>query len=141
MQRERRVGAKAYGVYTMVTEATKEAAESYSDRCVFRYLDKIIVVGRTQPVRMFEIVGLREKMSENDFELIRIFEEGTQAYLVEDWDNAIAKFEESAKLEIYKPGEPGIITNPSQVYLDRCRAMKDAPKIEDWDGVFKMTSK
>ena len=134
-------GAKSYGVYTMVTEATKLAAEEAGDRCVFRYLDKIVVVGRTQAVRVFEVVGLKEYMTDREYELISTFEEGTEAYLNEDWDTAIAKFEASSKLETHQPGEPGIKTNPSLIYLDRCNTMKDAPSIPDWDGVFKMTSK
>lgn len=134
-------GAKSYGVYTMVTEATKLAAEEGGDRCVFRYLDKIIVVGRTQPVKVYEVVNLKEFITDQERELISIFEEGTKAYLEENWDEAIKYFEASAKLEVYQLGEPGIKTNPSLIYLDRCKTMKDMPTIPDWDGVFKMTSK
>lgn len=135
-------GAKAYGVYCMVTQSSKDEAEKYGDDCVFRYLDKIVVKGRTQPVAMYEIVGLREYLSPDAFECVKIFEEGISHYLNQEWDLAIEKFEQSAKLEPNQPNELlGIKTNPSLILLERCNLMKANPPGEDWDGVFVMTSK
>jgi adenylate cyclase len=47
---------KLYGVYTIATEDTKTESEKYGNDCVFRLLDKIVVVGRTKPVTVYEIV-------------------------------------------------------------------------------------
>lgn len=135
-------GAKAYGVYCMVTENTKNDAEEFGDDCVFRYLDKIVVKGRTQPVGMYEIVGLREYLPPSAFECIEIFEEGIDLYLNQHWDAAIKKFEESSKLEPNQPDELlGITSNPSLILIERCKQMKLNPPGKEWDGVFVMTSK
>lgn len=135
-------GAKAYGVYAMVTEDTKEEAEQYGDDCVFRYLDKIVVMGRTKPVNIYEIVMLKELADDSTLQCIQTFEKGLQAYFKQMWDEAIAMFEESAKLEPYQPGvHPGVKTNPSIVLLERCKQMRKQPPGTNWDGVYVMKSK
>lgn len=135
-------GAKSYGVYTMVTEETKQEAEKHSDRCVYRYLDRIVVVGRTQPVKVYELVGLESHISDMTAECIELFEEGTRAYLEQDWEQALNYFEQSSRLETHKPEEkPLIKTNPSLVYLERCREMAQDPPGEEWDGVYVMETK
>lgn len=127
-------GAKAFGVYTMITEATKTEAEKYGDDCVFRYLDKIIVKGRTQPVKMFEVADLRSEASQQLFDCIGLYEQGMEAYLNQDWDKAIQLFSQSSKLEINE-------NNPSKMLIDRSKALKKNPPGDLWDGVFVMKSK
>lgn len=136
-------GAKAYGVYSMVTEATKLACEQHGgDRVIFRFLDRIVVKGRTQPVPVYEIVGLRESVSPTVFDCIGIFDRGMAAYLAKNWDAAIAAFRQSALAEPNRPGEvPGVETNPSLVMIGRCEAMKEHPPAGDWDGVYVMRAK
>ncbi len=135
-------GAKAYGVYIMVTEDTKNEAEKFGDNCVFRYLDKIIVMGRSKPVNIYEIVCFKNEITPEIEECINKFEDGLQAYFNQDWDAAISLFEESAKIEIYQPDKvKGIKTNPSLVLLERCQQMIQNPPEKDWDGVFVMKSK
>jgi len=135
-------GAKSFGVYTMVTEETRKEAEKFGDRCVFRYLDKIIVKGRSQPVRVYEILGLKEDITPENRECIEIFEAGTRYYQDGVWDKAIEKFEESAALEKFQPGKtPGIKTNPSQIFIERCKKLQLNPPPDDWDGVYRMTTK
>ena len=135
-------GAKNYGVYSMVTEATKKEAEKYSDRCVFRYLDRIVVVGRSEPVNIYEIAGLKEQMDEDEYRCIELFEKGIDAYLQQDWDRATELFDKSSELEWNKPDEIEFVTtNPSLVYLKRCRKMAADPPDKEWDGVYVMETK
>lgn len=135
-------GAKQFGVYTMVTGDTKDEAEEYGDRCVFRYLDRIVVKGRTEPVDVYEIMGLREDLDERQFACKERFEEGIEAYKNREWDRAIALFAESKELEKFNPEDaPFISTNPSLVYIDRCKEMKNNPPPDNWNGVYVMTSK
>ena len=56
-------GAKAYGAYIMVTEETKLASVTRND-IAYRYLDKIIVKGRSQPVAMYEPTGFINELSQ-----------------------------------------------------------------------------
>lgn len=135
-------GAKAYGAYCMVTEETKREAEKFGDECVFRYLDKIIVVGRTQPVGVYEIMGLKSYLDSDSYTCLRLYNEGIQFYLNQEWDKAIEILIESAKYEPMQPDRDfGVKTNPSLVMIERCKEMKAVPPGEDWDGVFEMKSK
>lgn len=127
-------GAKQYGVFTMVTETTKEEAEKFGDECVFRQLDHIVVKGRSKPVKVFEIAGLKEDSDQQLEDCIGLYEEGLQLYFDQEWDQAILKFKESVKLERYS-------RNPSGIFIERCELMKENPPVEEWDGVFIMESK
>ncbi len=135
-------GAKAYGAYCMVTEETKNEAEQIGDECVFRYLDKIIVVGRTQPVGVYEIMGLKAYLDTENYTCLKWYNEGIKLYLNQEWDKAIEAFTESAKYEMYQPDRDfGVKTNPSLVMMERCREMKEIPPGKDWDGVYEMKTK
>lgn len=135
-------GAKQFGVYTMVTKNTKKEAEEYGDRCVFRFLDRIVVKGRTQPVEVYEIMGFRDHLADEQFACKETFEQAIEAYQQQEWDRAIHLFKQSKELEYFTPNDDSFIhTNPSLVYLDRCEVMKENPPSEDWNGVYVMKSK
>ena len=135
-------GAKSYGVYTMVTEDTKVEAEKFGNDCVFRFLDKIIVKGRSKPVSMYEIMGLRDEAKDGEFDCLEVFDSAIAKHNAQDWDSAVVLFEKSADLESLHPDKnPGVPTNPSLVMIERCRYYQGNPPGDDWDGVFVMTSK
>jgi len=136
-------GAKSWGAYTMVTHATKLACEQYgAGRVIFRALGRIRVMGRSQPVPIYEVVGLKESLAPGVAECLEIFEKGLARYHARDWDGAIALFKESARLEPNQPGKtPGVSTNPSLVYLRITEKYKANPPPEDWAGVYEMTEK
>jgi adenylate cyclase len=135
-------GAKSFGVYTMITGETKRAAEAGGDTCVFRFLDKIIVKGRTEPAEMYEVVCLREDLDTETRECLALHAEGIKNYLGQNWDQAIVCFEKAAALEPNRPERnQDSPTTPSLVMLERCRELKSNPPGAEWNGVFKMTSK
>ena len=136
-------GAKSWGAYTMCTEATKLACEQRGgDRVVFRPLGRIVVKGRTQPVPIFEITGLKESVAAATRECLGLFEQGLARYRARDWDGAIALFRQSAELEPNVPGKtPGVAANPSLVYVEIASHCKIAPPPESWDGVYVMKEK
>jgi adenylate cyclase len=136
-------GAKTYGVYVMATEATKLACEEHGgDRVVFRFLDRIVVKGRTQPVPVYEIVGFKETISESIAKCIRSFDIGMQAYLARDWASATAAFRQSSENEPNQPGRSvGVEINPSLVMIARCEYLEQHPPGTDWSGVYVMKEK
>ncbi|MGE4551171.1 MAG: adenylate/guanylate cyclase domain-containing protein, partial [Opitutales bacterium] len=69
-------GAKSYGVCNMVTEETKVAAEATKDDVVYRYLDKIVVKGRTQPVSMHEPIGFKDNLAQETQDCLDCFRQG-----------------------------------------------------------------
>lgn len=135
-------GAKSYGVYTMVTGETKRAAEAAGDECVFRFLDKIIVKGRSEPAEMYEVVCLRQGMNADTARCLAAYAHGIEHYRVQRWDAASECFTESAALETNRPERnPDSPSTPSLVMLERIRQLVAAPPPIDWDGVFVMQSK
>ncbi len=134
-------GAKSYGVYSMVTGETKGEAEKYGDDIVFRFLDQIIVKGKTEPVEVYEIMGLKEHITDEQKECKKLFEQGIICYQNQEWENALSLFEKAKELEASKPDPPLVKTNPSLVYIERCKQMQQKPPGKEWDGVYRMTSK
>ncbi|MBT5378607.1 MAG: CHASE2 domain-containing protein [Opitutae bacterium] len=135
-------GAKAYGAYIMITEDTKRTAEEQGKGIAYRYLDKIVVKGRTQPVEMYEVTDFWDDLSQDSKDCLDLFQQGIDSYLKQDWNKSLDLFERAKELEPNKPGvTPGVKDNPSMILIDRVKSMKDNPPGEDWDGVYVMTSK
>ncbi|MFK7850354.1 MAG: CHASE2 domain-containing protein [Akkermansiaceae bacterium] len=136
-------GAKTYGALTMVTEATYQDCIKFgNDHVIFRRLDQIVVKGRSEPVSVYEVVGLKDHVDESTLDCISVYSDGLKHYQKMDWDSAEQCFSRSAELEPNRPEDnPTIDTNPSLVMLARCRNLRKQPPEEDWDGVYVMKSK
>ncbi len=128
-------GAKSYGVYTMITSETKTLAQGFKDDITFRFLDRIIVKGRSTPVEMYELVGFDSEITSETQECLSLFKRGIERYLAQDWDGAKALFQRSAQREIHQD------SNPSLIMLKRCDALQAEPPPPDWDGVYVMKTK
>jgi len=140
--------AKQYGVYTLVSEYTLDVEfidedgeqKKVMDLVETRFIDRITVVGKTQPVRVYELFAMKGGLSDQEKELISVFEAGMGHYLNMEWDKAIEKFSESYRLERF----PFEHTTPSEVFIYRCREFKKNPPVASgrkWDGVFRLTKK
>lgn len=136
-------GAKSWGAYTMCTEATKLACEQHGgDRVVFRPLGRIVVMGRTQAVPVFEVVALKESITQPVQECLGLFADALTKYYARDWQGAIKAFELSSQFEPHQPGKtPGVKSNPSLVYLGIVQYYLKDPPAADWGGVYVMTEK
>lgn len=136
-------GAKSWGVYDMVTGATRVACESHAERAmVFRSLDRIRVKGRQQAVDIHELAGFRDELTDAEQAGLAEFERGLAHYHAREWEAASAVFTRSAPLERMQPNDSlGITSNPSLVYarLTKDLAQRDLP--DDWDGTYTMTTK
>ena len=132
-------GAKAYGVYTLVTESVVEASRrAEPDAVLFRPLDRIVVKGRSQPVAVFEAMALRADAEADGgrmAECARVFAEGLERYYAQDWNEAAERFRRSLDLERLTAN------NPSRVMLARIELMQAKPPGREWDGVWRMTTK
>lgn len=136
-------GAKSLGVYTMITEATKLECEKHGgDKIVFRFLDKIVVKGRTLPVPVYEVMGLSTEINQQTSDCLGIHAQAIERYLLQDWDGALQLFAKSATLEPYQPSKAHYIeSNPSLIMTARCHYFKKHPPAPNWDGVFTMKEK
>jgi class 3 adenylate cyclase len=135
-------GAKTAGVYCLVTEATRIESERHGSDIVFRYVDRWKVKGRSQPVSMYEIMGLQGRVSDEALECKSLYEEALRRYFARDFAAAVDLLERAAPLEPFNPARvPESPTAPSIVLLERCRSLLLAPPPEAWDGVFVMKTK
>lgn len=141
-------GAKQFGIYTAISEYTMnmeyttETGEKglVKDAVEARYIDNIAVVGKSEPVKIYELCAMRGGLSDKEKELFKIFNKGMLYYLNMKWNEAIALFKQSLKIERIPDG----ITTPSEVFIKRCVEFKENPPVapgEKWDGVYRMTKK
>lgn len=131
--------AKQYGIFTQVSMFTKDLT---SDGFEMRELDTIRVVGKKEPVTTYDLLGIKGQTSKLLMDLKNTFHGALDEYKNMNWDKAIEGFEKSLELEYQRfPELKGKKTNPSLVYLDRCKMFKENPPPEDWDRVFTLTSK
>jgi len=131
--------AKQYGIFTHVSEATKELT---GDLFEMRELDTIRVVGKSEPVKTFELLGETGKTPNLLVDIKNKFHEGLDLYKNMKWDDALKTFRESLELEYERwPELKGVKTNPSLVYIERCENFKESPPPKNWDGVYTLTEK
>ena len=136
--------AKQYGAYIQISEDTqKHLEEGYF---IYRSLDTIRVIGKSQPVKTFELLAKTGCENEKSLkELVGIWEKARACYLNMQWDDAIALFTQCLELEPHHPDrDPGSKTTPSHVYIKRCETYKTTPPVaegEVWDGVYTATEK
>jgi adenylate cyclase len=121
---------KEYGTSIIVSDSTLAAVgEGY----VTRYLDLVIVKGRSTPVAVYQLIGRKGEVAEERLQALAVYEEGSRLYMSRDWLGAAAKFQEVLRLD---PNDA-----PAVLYLERCEALMADPPPEEWDGVYVMTHK
>jgi len=139
---------KQYGVCILVSEHAlsfefadgKGTLHRVRDMVETRFIDTVAVVGKAEPVRVYELWAMKGDLTPQEEELARVFGEGMRRYLHMEWDAAIGRFSEALALERF----PEDKTTPSAVYIERCRRFREDPPAapgEAWDGVFRLTQK
>lgn len=120
---------KEYGSKSIISEAVYK---NLNDYFVCRELDYITVKGKTEPVRIFEILQTKELATEKTYDLKRIFETGLSYYRKRKWKQAEKYFLEG--VEKYNDA-------PSKVFLKRVTRYQVSPPKKGWKGVFVMSVK
>jgi adenylate cyclase len=122
---------KEYGTAIMISEFTHEKVKG---KYPVRELDLLRVVGKEQPVRVYELLGLADSdVPEKKKRCVEVYLRGLALYREKRWDEAIAVLKQA--LEI------GPDDGPSKTYIGRCEDFKVLPPPEPWDGVFVMKTK
>jgi len=118
---------KMYGTGILVSDRTAELCES---SIVFREVDRVRVVGKEQPVTLFEPRALRGQESP---------ELGQQ---LTDFAHALAHYRaqrfEQAEHEFLKLGD---LDPVARIYAQRIQWLRTNPLSGDWDGVTDITEK
>ncbi len=127
--------AKQYGIYIQVADETYKACK---DKFIWRDLDYVIVMGKSEPAQVFELIAEKGKMPKGYDKLLDAYHEALVLYRNQEWKKAIEAFKASDKLEDMFPGRK---TNPSRVYMPRCEHYQDNPPGDNWDGSWALTKK
>lgn len=120
--------AKAFGATILIGPKT---AGSVGDALVTRPLGRLVVVGRDEPVEVFELLDLREGASAELLDHVEAFARALEAARGGDFDTARAALDAAERL---RPGD-GPVTWLRGV-IDA-----QAERGEPWDGVTVLTAK
>jgi len=121
---------KVYGIYTLISESTQKGL---NDRIVTREIDAINVVGKTEPIRIYQLIGEWRDVGKSFAETLKLYAKGLEAYRDRAWDEAAVLF--TAALDA-TPDD-----GPSRTMYNRCKDYKENPPDENWNGSYTMTSK
>lgn len=117
---------KIYGVSTLVGEETERRVR---DEILAREVDVIRVVGKKQPIRVFELLGEKGAVPTEELEKAARFNRALETYRAQRFSEAAAMFEAIA-------GDP-----VATVYAGRARQSAASPPPGDWDGVYELDKK
>ena len=98
-----------------------------------RELDRVRVVGKNQPVNVYELLSERGMLSPSLSSSRDIFHKGIALYRERKWDEAIECFREV--LNVFS--EDG----PSKLFISRCKDFKLHPPSDEWDFVTNLSIK
>jgi adenylate cyclase len=122
--------SKAYGTRILISEATRRLA---AETIETREIDSVLVVGKSEPERIFELLGRTGEVPADRLELRDTFGSALAAYREQHWDAAEIGFRRCLSII---PGDP-----PSQIFLTRVAHLRDEPPGDGWNGVWTLTSK
>ncbi len=121
---------KFYSTTAMISEFTYNAAKDHIES---RKLDTIKVIGKTEPIIIYELLSRKGELPQKIYDMIDIYNQGIEFFASRQWKKAHKAFEDSLKI-IPDDG-------PSLTYRKRCEDFMKKPPSQKWDGVFSLTSK
>jgi adenylate cyclase len=121
---------KQFGTKVIISEATflqaREAIEA-------RELDLIAVKGKEEPIRIYELLGEKGRLTEEQKRLKLLYEEGLQKYRAKDFAEARRLFAQVLETDSED--------HPASLLLNRCDDLQKHAPAADWDGVFRLKQK
>lgn len=121
---------KAYGCRCLISEATAALSR---DAFELREIDRLVVLGQSQPQTVFEMLSRKDELEPNQLLLRTHYAEGLAAYRARQWDEARAAF--ARALDVVADD------GPSMTFIDRIDRFKQDPPPADWDGAWRLESK
>jgi class 3 adenylate cyclase len=121
---------KLYGSRILTSESTVAAADAVIEA---REIDRVTLVGQSQPQVIFEIMGRKGALTAQQIELRTHYSEGLEAYRKKRWEEARTSFN-AAQAALPTDG-------PSATMLKRIEAFTSAPPPKTWDGAWHLQQK
>ena len=121
---------KLYGTRLLTSEATAKAAASDIE---VREIDRVVVVGQSEPQAVFEIMARKGELTVKQSSLRVRFAEALVAYRARQWDEARRGFEAALKVA---PDD-----GPSMAMLTRLNSLESMHLADTWDGAWHLEEK
>jgi adenylate cyclase len=121
------------GKYLGVQILASEAAVDGLQDVLTRPLGSFLLVGKTAPVAVVELMGLMANVHPQCMQLCAKFAEGLDAYRTRQWTAAVSFFSE---LLSQHPQD-----GPSRFYLSRCQDFMLNPPVDPWDATVRIEQK
>jgi adenylate cyclase len=121
---------KFFGSKIIVSESAYEGCRG---RIEARYLGRAKVIGKETPIKVYEPLAEKGKLSPEWAKALPIYEEGVAAFDARRYDESLAAFQKFA--EIFPEDGPG------QLYLRITGDYAAIPPDAAWDGVFNLREK
>jgi class 3 adenylate cyclase len=122
--------SKVYNTHVLISEKTRRLAGTAVEA---REIDTVLVVGKSEPERVFELLGRAGEVGSERLELRDAFESALAAYRRQAWDEAVIGFRCCLAIS---PNDP-----PSEVFLARIDGFREHPPEPGWAGVWELHSK
>jgi len=120
---------KEFGTNIIISESTYNLAKDF---IIARELDFIKVKGKSKPIRIYELIALKEDNNFN-YKYIDFFQNALNEYRKTNFDKATLLFNEVLKIK-HNDG-------PSLTYLNRIEILIQNGVEDNWDGVYEMKTK
>jgi len=121
---------KQYKTEVLISEFSFEQVK---DTIAARELDLIRVVGKNEPIRIYEVQSKVSDVSPKKKKANQFFSKGLEFYRQQKWEEAAKYFIHTNKLLV---GD-----GASKVFFNRCKGYKKNNPGKNWDGVFQMINK
>jgi adenylate cyclase len=110
-----------------ISEATNHLAAD------MREIDTVVVAGKTEPQRIFELLGRKGEVARERLALRNAYVEALDAYRRKDWEKALAGFEDCLAIV---PCDA-----PSKLFLERIAQFRVTSPCAEWNGVWSLVEK
>jgi adenylate cyclase len=120
---------KIYGTNVIIGEETYERVKNSA---VCREIDLVRVKGKTQPVKIYELMAM-DGASDEIQSLASAFQKAIRYYRARRFAEAGQMFKQILHMHA--------ADGPTKLYLQRCALLAKNPPPPEWDGVFTITHK
>jgi adenylate cyclase len=121
---------RTYGTRVLISEATNQLA---ADMLETREIDTVVVAGKTEPQRIFELLGRKGEVASERLALRDAYVGALEAYRSKDWQKALVGFGHCLAIV---PCDA-----PSKLFLERIAQFRATALSAEWNGVWSLVEK
>jgi adenylate cyclase len=121
---------KQYGTEIIISEFTYACV---MDEFECREIDLVAVKGKSEPIRIYELMGEKKDFGKDSLAFLKDYLEGLSLYKNRNWKKAIKCFQ---RVVVVKLGD-----GPSILLINRCEEFLITPPPDNWSGVCEMKTK